>query len=423
MGYAVGSLRNQIKLPVPGRRTAPFLTPQEVTSWLTLQRLMLGLPGVCTEPAMFYHHAGDVFVSDVQSRVLMAPGASLRFDTAFNILGIEVLGAACRLGRLAFALAGTGQVEVTLRQGLASGAAERILSDIVSLDPTTESLFEVDRHLLNPQAGAIWVELHAVGGAQEVWIDRGRFLTDARPEPAIHLAICRPNAALPGARPLADRTLALILDWAAMQEDMVSVLTCGAVAEESPVLITLPPAQTAQAAHLALLTAARLRGFSHVLMLDADIALTMETLDRTLACLSLLRDPRLAIGAGTLEAADPWQLARNGQVRTAKGKLRPLSARADLRKTDQVLEANQLAAEEAQIVAQTSFLAFSLSALGQDPASALLQDPAPGDLTLLRDGLLQVRQVPGLLIRRDPAGARAKSLVTLQNLILPEQGL
>ncbi len=423
MGFAVGSMRNQIRLPIPGRGIVPFLSPHDVTAWLTLQRLTLGLPGLCTEPDMFYHHSGDVFVSDVQSRVLMAPGSSLRFDTAFNILGLQVLGAACRLGRLAFALAGSGQVEVTLWQGLSGGAAQRVMSDIVTLDPATEALFEVERALLNPQAGSIWVELHAVGGAQDVWIDRGHFLTDARPDPAVHLAICRPNPNQNGEWPTADRTLALILDWAALQEDKVSVLTCGPVVEESAVLITLPPAATAQAAHLALLTAARLRGFSHALLLDADVLLSTDTLDRTLAGLSILRDPRQALGAGALGTADPWQLDHNGQARTAQGRLRPLSARTDLRKAHNVLQVSQGAdAETAQILPQSMFLAFSLSVLGHDPASALIQDPAT-DETFLQEGLVQVRQVPGLLIRRDPHAAPSKSMLTLQNLIFPEQGL
>lgn len=423
MGFAVGSMRNQIKLPIPGRATAPLLAPQEVTTWLTLQKLILGQPGVCTEPGMFYHHTGDVFVSDVQARVLMASGSSLRFDTAFNILGLEVLGTACRLGRLAFGLVGEGQVEVALWQGLANGAAQRILSDIVTLDPVTETVFEVERSLLNRNAGAIWVEIHAVGGLQEVWIDRGRFLTDTRAEPSLHLAICRPNRTAAGDEPAADRTLALILDWAAMQEDRVSVLTCGAVAETSPVLITLPAAPTGQAAHLALLTAARLRGFSHVLMLDADTSLTADTLDRTLACLSILRDPCQAIAAGVLGPAEAWQLAHNGQVRTVHGKLRSLSALTDLRLAPNVLQTAQAPViDSAHIVPQSVFLAFSLGVLGPDPSSALLQD-APDDLTLLRPGLVQVRQVPGLMVRRDPDAVRPKSLLTLQNLIFPEQGL
>lgn len=423
MGFAVGSMRNQIKLPVLDSGIVPFLSPHEVTSWLTLQRLTLGLPGLCTEADLFYHHSGDVFVSDVQSRVLMAPGSRLSFDTAFNILGLQVLSAACRIGRLALALAGTGQVEVTMWQSLPDGAAQRVMSDIVTLDPNTETLFEVARPLLNRQATAIWAELHAVGGAQEVWIDRGRFLTDSRPEPSIHLAICRPNATPPGERPATDGILGTILDWAALQEDKVSVLTCGPVAEASAVLITLPPAGTMQAAHLALLTAARLRGFSHVLMVDADVLLSTDTLDRTLAGLSILRDPRQALGAGVLGAVDPSQLDHNGLVRGANGKLRPLYARTDLRIAPNVLQVSQSNdPKTARILPQTTFLAFSLSVLGHDPACALIPDPT-SDLTFLREGLVQVRQIPGLLIRRDTAAAQAKSLLTLQNMIFPEQSL
>ena len=61
------------------------LAPRDVASWLTLQRLTLTQRGVCSEPEMFYRTEGNVLVSETIGRVMLDPGATIKFNTAFNL--------------------------------------------------------------------------------------------------------------------------------------------------------------------------------------------------------------------------------------------------------------------------------------------------------------------------------------------------
>lgn len=393
-----------------------------MASWLTLQKITLAQPGVCTEIGMFYRSDGQIYVSALNGQALIEPRAALRFGTAFNMLGLEALDRTCRLGRLAVGLRGSGRVEVVILQGLAGRSWQQLVSDIVTLNPAREVVIELDATRLDRREGAIWIELRAIDddGAR---FDSGRFLTDSQPDPDLRLAVC--FAPSPAAeRP--DHKIDHLLAWAAAQTVPVSVLTCGPRAK-APGLVTLPAASSRKAAFAAMVTEARTRGFTHVLMLSDDTSIAAETLDRTLACLQILRDPDAALGASTLDASEAWQMENNGLVRSAEGKLTPQSALFDLTDIHNVLEAGYDAiadAGAAVVVPQSTFLAFALPALGADPAAALTADRFNfGEVTCVAEGKLVVNQMPGLLIRRDTFGRKITGLMTLQNLIFPEQGI
>ena len=393
-----------------------------MASWLTLQKITLAQPGICTEIGMFYRAKGQIYVSALGGQILIEPRAALRFSTAFNMLGLEALDRTCRLGRLAVALRGAGQVEVIILQGLAGRSWQQLVSDIVTLTPARDVVIELDAARLDRREGAIWIELRAIGedGAR---FDSGRFLTDSLPDPDLRLAVCYSRTVEAGRQ---DHKLDQLVVWAAGQQTPVSVLTCGPM-DMVPGLVALPAQASRKAAFAAMLTEAKARAFTHVLMVSDDTSIGLETLDRTLACLSVLRDPSLALGAGTLDASEVWQLENNGLTRNAEGKLSPLSALFNLTDIDNVLEAGYDAiadAGSALVVPQSTFLAFALSALGDDPATVLTGDRFDfGEVTIVNEGKLVVNQMPGLLIRRDTFGRKITGLMTLQNLIFPEQGI
>ena len=403
----------------PTQTQTSGLTAQDIASWLTLQSLSLAQPGVCTETTMFYRPRGKVFVSALNNRILIEPGASIRFSTAFNILGLEALNTACRLGRLAFALRGTGQVEVLVYQGLSGRSWQRQVTDIVTLSPAEDTVIDLETGGLTRREGALWVELRTVGGSETVQIDGGRFVTDAAPDPNLRLAICRPPLAMNGGP---DPMLDQILHWSAAQNGRVSVLTCGTTA---PGLISLPATANRQSAYGAMLAHAKAHGFSHALLIDPDSTVGFETLDRTLAALSILRDPKHALGAAALHVTEAWQLADNGLTRNAEASLSPLSPLFDLREIANLLDVGAEAAADATaglIVPATRFLAFSLKALADQPALTANR-LGVDQITCLAATLLQVNQIPGLLIRRDTFGRKVTGLLTLQNLIFPEHGI
>lgn len=349
------------------------LAAEEVASWLTLQTITLAEPGVCTEVGMFYRAKGQVFVSALDGQILIEPRAALRFSTAFNMLALEALDRTCRLGRLAVALRGAGRVEVTILQGLAGRSSQQLVSDIVTLSPTREVVIELDAARLDRREGAIWIELRAIDG-DGAQFDSGRFLTDSLPDPDLRLAICFSQG--PEAK---SRKVEHLLTWAAAQTVPVSVLTSGPAAV--PGLLTVKAETSPKAALTAMLAEARARAFTHVLMLSDDTSVGLETLDRTLACLLLSRDQGVALGAGTLDAAEASQLESNGLTRNAEGKLTAVSALFNLTDLQNVLEVGFDAiadAGSALIVPQSTFLACALSALGDadcriDPRPLRLQ--------------------------------------------------
>jgi hypothetical protein len=417
--------RNPAKLV--SRNAAATLTAADVSGWLTLQTLLLAQPGVCTETEMFYRAHGPIYVSELNAQILIEPGSALHYSTAYNLLGLEALEATCRLGRLAFALRGTGLVEVIVFQGLAGRSWQRLVSDIVMLNPEEETVLDLDCVGLNRREGALWVELRAVDDAEDACIQSGRFLTDTQPDPATRLAICRPQRAMAEHAASPDRMFDRLAAWAAAQNGRAALFTCGPVAQTDTAVISLPATPDRHSAHQAMVAAARAQGFTHVLMLDPDTTLGVEMLDRTLAWASILRSGNLALGASLLDAAEASQLSDNGLLRTAEGRLAPHSGQFDLREIGPVLDAGYEAVSDSRsglIVPRSTFVAFPLAALGDGPASALIRDRLGVDeVTCLAEGLVQVNQMPGLVIRRDTFGRKVTGLLTLQNLIFPEQGI
>lgn len=413
--------------PLARPSAAASLTAGDVTSWLTLQSLLLAQPGVCTETEMFYRALGPVYVSELKAQVVIEPGSALHFSTAYNLLGLDALEAACRLGRLAFALRGTGLVEVIVFQGLAGRSWQRLVSDIVTLDPEEETVLDLDCVGLNRREGALWVELRGVDDTEAASILSGRFLTDAKPDPSMRLAICRPQQNLAERTAQPDRMFDQLASWAAAQNGRAALFTCGLSGTEPAGVINLPATPDRHSAHQAMVAAAQAQGFSHVLLLDPDTTLGVEMLDRTLACLSILRSGTPAIGASLLDVAEASQLSDNGLVRSPEGKLTAHSMQFDMREIRSVLDAGYEAVSDSRsglIVARSTFVAFPLAVLGEDPSSALWRERFGVDeVTCLEDGLVQVNQLPGLLIRRDTYGRKVTGLLTLQNLIFPEQGI
>ena len=391
------------------------LDPAEVQSWLVLQNLVLSQPGVCTEPGVFYRTKGTVLVSESNGRVLLEPQSTIRFNTAFNLLWLEALHHACRLDRLALGLLGSGQAEVRVYQGLSGRSRERLICDVVTLDPAREVLFDLSQIVADRREGALWVELRACDLESGLRLDAGRFLTSGVPDAGLRLAICRPAHPLDAGTVQEDRGLPRLARWAAGKGDQVKLFAPAATGADR------------SASYLAMLNAARAEGFSHALLIDPDSAVAPETLDRTLACLSIQRSKSVALGASVLDVSQAWLLADNGLVRNADGKPVPLFAGTDLRDIHNVLDAGFAAVADTAsslILAQSTFLALALDALAEDIGSQLFSDKYGVDtLTLVQDAVVSVHQMPGLILRRDTFGRKVTGLITLQNLIFPEQGI
>lgn len=378
---------------------------QDLTGWVTLQSLILAEPGIASDPDLFFRATEEVFLSDLSGVLRINPGAGVRFDTAFNLLAIEALDRVCRLGRLMLALRGEGLVEVMLMQGLAGQPPQRVFADILRLAPGREVTLDLDQAGLGRREGVLWLELRAVEREAPVLLQQARFLTDAPEDPALRLAICRPPAEAE-----ADPGLAALRTWVAPRADRVALLT-------SDVQGDRPATQEA------LLKAARQQGFSHALLCDPETLIGAETLSRLWALLSLLR-PGVALTAPMLAAGHGAALEQAGLLRHGDGTLAALAGQCQLSRADDLLEAEAeiLRAGAGQmLLPQSTFLALALADLPEDPPAALRFGGST--LAILGEGVLHPWAMPGLITRRASLARSAKGLMTLQNLIFPEQGL
>ena len=353
---------------------------------------------------MFYRPTGLARLSGAADKIRLEPGSGVRFDTAFNILGLGALQSACRLDRLALGLTGSGQLEVSVCHLVSGGAVETLVRGAVTLLDGVETILDLSQAALTPSAGTIWVELRAIDPQDTATLNGGRFLTATQPDPAFRLAVCRPVHAEDDAR---DPFLARLQDWAAQKSGQVAVFG---------------PAQGP--AHAAQLAEARLQNYTHALLLNADTIVDCETLDRAMVLMSLAKSPKVAFGAALVDRAERALLVDNGLIRSLDGTLSPVDAGANPNLASTLLRQTPDGDASGPAVARTNFLGMALADLPKR-IDTIFQSArlGPEMITLIEPGLFDLHHVPGIMIRRDPARRRLTGLMTLQNMIFPEQGI
>jgi len=393
--------------PVLPKPATPRLKAEEVTGWTTLQNLLLTDYPVSTEPDLFYHsrHLRQVGASSSGLRIM--GGGAVRLDGAMNLLALGALARACRLGRLALALHGAGRFEVTLHQAFSNRSAERLLTDVVTLEPGRETVIEIDPDHLILRDGLLWVELSTLGlPAEEAVLFGGRFLTDLRGETGFSLAILRMTAGT-------DRLAGMLTAWATARAHKTTVLT----AEIDP---------DRAEGHDAVLSdlLARAHGHSHALILEHDTLISAEFLDRAASALALQSAPLLLAGA-RLDPAEATTLADLGLTDGLRG-LTPIAALTDLHGLAGCLSAAEAAlhaASEGRLVPHAAALGLPLSVLDGIDCPVTVARAGAEPVLRIAAGQLRAQPLPGLILRKEHSGNPSKGLTALQNTILPERGL
>lgn len=393
--------------PVLLKPSTPRLKAEEVTGWTTLQNLLLTDYPVSTEPDLFYHSEDLRQVGASSSGLRITGNGAVRLDGAVNLLALGALRRACRLGRLAVALHGAGRFEVTLHQSFANRSAERLLTEVVTLEPGRETVIEIDPDHLILRDGLLWLELSTLGLAtEEAVLFGGRFLTDQRAEAGFSLAILRLTAG-------PDRLAAPLAAWAATRLHKTTILT----AEIDP--------NRAEGHDVALTELlARARGHSHALILEHDTLVSAEFLDRAAAALALQTTPAL-ISAARLDASDAATLADLGLTDGLRG-LTPIAALTDLHSIAGSLAATEAAlhaASDHRLIPHAAALGLPLTALDGIDCPVTVTRAGAEPVLRIAAGLLHAQPLPGLILRKEHSGNRAKGLTALQNTLLPERGL
>lgn len=391
--------------PVLSRPTAARLAAEDLVGWTTLQHLVLSDYPTATAPELFFHARPARQVSASVSGLRILGSASVRLDGAGNLLALGALSQSLRLGRLALALQGEGRFEVALHQSFANRSAERILTEVVTLTPTQEVVFDIDPSHLVLREGYLWLQLTTLGQpSDEAVLFAGRFLTDQRAAPGFALALCRLTSG-------PDRLAETLAAWVAARPGRTALLSADV-------------GISAELALTDLLEGARSQGFTHALVLEPDALVSAEFLDRAASALALQAVPGV-ICAARLDPNDVTVLSEIGLTQGLRG-LVPQGARSDLAKLEPAVAAAEAALElaaEGRLLPSATAFGLPLSAL-EGLACPVTTARAGAEPALrVAAGRLAAQPLPGLILRKEHFGNTSKGLTALQHTILPERGL
>lgn len=325
----------------------PAPQPARRTAWTTLQNLIFPDPAISTEYDTFFHIGGPGFFDASLGEVTLEEGATAFFDSYFNALSIGKWHAFCAPKRLHLALRGRGRVEVKVFHAIPDRSWEILVSEVVTLTPAQETLFDLSHYPQAATRGVIYFEARALAGRAA--ISAGRYVTASRPDPSVRLA-----ASITTFRREAqvEATAARLVDWIAdaeMAERLhLFVVDNGQSASlpASPFITHVPNANLGGAGGFTRgLIEAKKAGYSHVLFMDDDATFPMENLHRTVTFLALSQDPKATIAGAMINTSEKWRMWENGA--TFDRKCMPLFTGTDLRTREGVMH---LEFESARVV-------------------------------------------------------------------------
>lgn len=268
-------------------------------------------------------------------------GGSLSTDTFYNGLSVGVWQRQCHIGSLALVLAGSG--DFVLRIGLhRAGQASLWLAEhaLPLGDGTTVQV-----------ALPAWAELkdgllfYTLRARRPGRLDGAAWVTADAPRHAVRLGIVithfnRQRQVLPAIARLR-RTLL-------QRPDLQGSLTLTVVDNSGNLGLEPGPGVEVIASRNLGGTGGFTRGLlalkdggahTHALFMDDDASCEADAIARTLALLQYARDPAQCVCGALLREAAPWQLLEKGA--RFEGQVRPLSAGLDMRRVEDLLQAEE----------------------------------------------------------------------------------
>lgn len=315
---------------------------------MTLQRLVLPEPGICTETALYVHLDDRAFILGTQGEILFLPGSTAWFDTYMNAFSPGTWTRACALPGLVLELRGAGRFHLRLWNLDRPGGREQVLyEDEITLTPAGWRCDVGARIDLAGTEGTIILRLAALsegrltGGA---WlaprpaaprdIRLALSITTFRREAAVGASAARILGFLAGEGGELMRAAGADLHLYIVDNGQSVSLPPDLAAD--PRLTLIPNANLGGAGGFARgLAAASDAGFSHCLFMDDDASIQMESLVRTAAFLQLARSDRAAVAGAMISEARPWMMWENGAWFDRS--CHPLHVGTDLRDGPQVL--------------------------------------------------------------------------------------
>lgn len=325
------------------------MTQSATDGMMTLQRLILPEPGICSETALYVHLEDRAFILGERREILFLAGGTVWFDTYMNAFSLGTWTRACALPGLVLELRGAGRFHLRLWHLERPGGNERMLyEDEIALTPAgwrCDVGARIDVAL--PVEGTILMRLAAFDEARlsgGAWlaprpaapraIRLALSITTFRREAEVGASAARVSAFLAGEGAALMRAAGCDLHLFIVDNGQSVTLPPALAAD--PRLTLIANANLGGAGGFARgLAAAADGGFSHCLFMDDDASIQMESLVRTAAFLQLARSPKAAVAGAMISEARPWMMWENGAYFDRS--CHPLHVGTDLRDGPSVL--------------------------------------------------------------------------------------
>lgn len=281
-----------------------------------LQHFVLPDPHVSTDDRLFYNCFGPAGVSDKEGVFCLNRNASIHFNTYYNAFSLGKWRRHTKLSSLRLCVNVKGKLKLELRHKASVSSSENdlIVSKLVDFDEPTEVILDAAPVFSKDLLGLLWLEVSGLQDGCE--ISDARFETDKVPHdwPKLLMSITtfRREAAV-------EKTVQRIeqyLENAPCREHIrLLVVDNGDSAEIKGSVFTrcIPNANLGGAGGFSRgLIEAEATGFTHVLFMDDDANIHMESLHRTYMLLALCEDPNLSVAGALVTEREPWRLWENG---------------------------------------------------------------------------------------------------------------
>lgn len=307
---------------------------------ITLQNFIAPNPEICTEQALYAHVHGAYGRSQTDQSYVLTRGASLAFDSYFNLLNLTTWAQHAKLPGLFAEVRGRGKVSLQVTHAPRFRSWDVVYSEVVTLAPDSPHLIDLSHFASGDEGGLLFVSLTALDG--EVEVHGGRFAIPALPEdlalPRLTVSITTFKREEEVRRTVA-RLDAFLQTFAFGDQIRVQVVDNGQSAEipASAHVTPMDNANLGGAGGFARgLLEAEAAEATHCLFMDDDASFDMENIARTYMFLALARDPKTAVSGAMITNTHKWSMWENGAW--FDGSCRPMYNGTDLREVAQVVE-------------------------------------------------------------------------------------
>lgn len=298
---------------------------------INLQNIVGPEQDICSEEELYYQGGDGVAFCEKTNIFQMDMGATLSFETYFNLFNLGRWKSGCDLSDLSFEIVGRGRFHLKIILNKPGATAATVLEKKLTLALNQTQLFNLSDVAQHEETGLLHLELQALD-AKAVFL-RGRFVSSTRVTQLPQLAISITTFLRESEVQKTVQRLERFLEHFEFAKNIqVQVVDNGHT-------VQIPPSdQTAVYLNRNLggaggfsrgLLEAEAAGSTHCLFMDDDATFHMENIVRTYAFLALAKDSSTALAGAMINTTNKWAMWENGAY--FDGACSPLHSGTDLR--------------------------------------------------------------------------------------------